>query len=96
MKAAINQIIETVAEEFGVMPKAITGRNRAEILCFARQAAMFLAWRHMGAAYTTLGYYFGRRRGSAILYARKSVPTLLETNKSFREAFRNIESKINL
>jgi len=96
MKTEITHIIELTAEEFGVMPKAIVGRNRAEVLCFARQAAMFLAWRHVGAADTTLGYYFGKRKGSAILYARKSVPTLLETNKAFRNAFMNIEEKINL
>lgn len=96
MKAAIYQIIETVAEEFGVIPKAIKGRSKTEVLSLPRMAAMHLAWRYLGASDRTVAHYFNRSKGYSIRYARETVPSLLETNKAFRTAYRNIEANLNL
>lgn len=96
MKAAINEIIETVAKEFGVIPNALKGKSKTGTLSVPRMAAMHLSWRHIGAADRTLAYYFNRKNGQCIRYARETVPTLLETNKAFRTAYRNIEAKLEL
>ena len=96
MKAAIDQIIQLTAEEFGVMPQAIRGRNKSEFLSLARQAAMHLCWRHIGFTDRTIAHHFGKRDGPAISWARKTVSSLMETNKAFRKSYQKIESKINL
>ena len=96
MKEAINQIIETVANEFGVMPNALKGKSKTGTLSIPRMAAMHLAWRNIGAADRTIAYYFKRKNGQCIRYARETVPTLLETNKAFRNAYRNVEAKLEL
>lgn len=96
MKTAINQIIEITAKEFGVVPRAILGRSKTEVLSFPRMAAMHLAWRYLGAADRTIAHFFARRKGDSIRYARQTVPTLLETNKAFRNAYQNIESNLDL
>jgi len=94
MKQAIEKIIETTAQEFGVVPRAIKGDSKIQSISFPRLAAMYLAWRYMGAADLTVAYYFNRKRGSSIRYARQTVPTLIETNKAFRKAYQNIEDKL--
>jgi hypothetical protein len=48
----------------------------------------------MGAADLTVAYYFNRKKGSCVRHARQTVPTLIETNKAFRKAYRNIEEKL--
>ena len=94
MKQIIEKIIETTALEFGVIPRAIKGRSKTEAISFPRLAAMYLAWRYMGAADLTVAYYFNRKKGSSVRHARQTVPTLIETNKAFRKAYRNIEEKL--
>ena len=94
MKQAINIIIETVAAEFGVFPRAIKGNSKTEAISFPRLAAIYLAWRYMGAADLTVAYYFNRKKGGCVRHARQTVPTLIETNKAFRKAYRNIEEKL--
>ena len=96
MKHQIDQIIETAAQEFGVGPNALKGKSKTEHLSLARLAAMHLAWRYVGAADRTISYYFNRKNGQCIRYARQTVPALIETNKTFASLYQNIESKINL
>lgn len=96
MKQIIEKIIEVTAQEFGVVPRAILGRSKTEVLSFPRMAAMHLAWRYLGAADRTVAHYFARKKGGSIRYARQTVPTLLETNKAFRKAYQNIEANLNL
>ena len=94
MKQAIEKIIETTAQEFGVFPMAIKGNSKTEAISFPRMAAIYLAWRYMGAADLTVAYYFNRKKGSSVRHARQTVPTLIETTKAFRKAYRNIEEKL--
>jgi len=96
MKHIIQQIIEIVAEEFGVIPNAIKGRSKIEELSLPRLAAMHLSWRYVGAADRTISYYFNRKNGQCIRYARQTVPTLIQTNKTFANLYKSSESKINL
>jgi len=96
MKQAIEKIIETTAKEFGVVANALKGRSKTEILSMPRLAAMHLSWRYVGASDRSIAHYFNRKNGQCIRYARQTVPTLIETNKTFANLYQNIESKINL
>jgi len=96
MKHQIDKIIETVAQEFGVIPNALKGKSKTEILSLPRLAAMHLSWRYVGASDRSIARYFNRKNGQCIRYARQTVPTLIETNKTFANLYQNIESKINL
>ena len=96
MKHIIQQIIEIVAEEFGVVPNALKGKSKTEIVSLPRLAAMHFSWRYVGASDTSIAHYFNRKNGQCIRYARQTVPTLIETNKTFANLYKNIESKINL
>ena len=96
MKEAINQIIETVANEFGITPEALRGATRVESIVIPRMTAMELVWKHCGVTYNTVAHHFGKRDHGTVLHARKRVYALLETNTAFANAYRNIESNLNL
>jgi len=93
MRSSINQIIETVAQEFGVTPRAILGDIRAEFIVIPRMAAMVLVRTHLGLKTTTVGYYFNRNH-STVSHAQKMFSQHYQTNKAFRKAYQNIEEKL--
>lgn len=93
MKAAINQIIEITAEEFGVTPRAIVGDIRAEFIAIPRMAAMVLVRTHLGLKTTTVGYYFNRNH-STVSHAQRRFSQHHQTNKAFRKAYQKIEEKL--
>lgn len=96
MKSAIDQIIQATAEEFGITPKALCGPTRAEAVAIPRMIAMELTWKHCGITYQTVAHHFGKRDHGTVLHARKRVHFMKANNKAFRQAYENIESKINL
>ena len=93
MKQAINTIIATVAEEFGVTPRAILGDIRADFIVIPRMAAIVLVRTHLGLKATTVGYYFNRNH-STVSHAQKMFSQHYQTNKAFRKAYQNIEEKL--
>jgi len=96
MKHAINTIISAVAEEFGITTKALCGKTRAEAVAIPRMVAMELVWKHCGITYQTVANHFGKRQHGTVFHARKRVHFMLDNNKAFATAYRNIEAKINL
>ena len=96
MKAAINQIIEATAKEFGISPKALCGKTRAESVAIPRMVAMELVWKHCGITYQTVANHFGKRDHGTVLHARKRVHFMRDNNKAFATAYRNIEENLEL
>ncbi len=67
-------VIQTVAEEFGVAPEALVGRGRALPLKKARQLAVVLCRRLIGGRYAELGEAFGGRSHATIISLVKNPP----------------------
>lgn len=70
-------VIDAVAEEYGVAPEALTGRGRAHALRLARQLAMALCRRLVGLRYAELGETFGGRSHATVITALKNIPSEL-------------------
>jgi len=94
MKNIIDQIIQTTASEFGITTRMILGKTKSQQASVPRLLAMYTAWTYLGVADRTIAYYFNRKHGDSVRYARNVVPTILETNKTFRKAYQNIEQKL--
>lgn len=71
---SLEDIIRGVAEEYGVAVEALTGRGRAQALRQARQVAIALCRRLVGARYSELGDAFGKRSHATIISAMKTMP----------------------
>lgn len=66
-------IIEAVAEEYGVTAEAVIGRGRAQALRSARQLAMALCRRLIGLRYAELGETFGGRSHATVITTLKNI-----------------------
>jgi chromosomal replication initiation ATPase DnaA len=47
--------------------------------------AHFIAKRKTTESLTTIGYYFGRKNHTTVLWSIKQINTFLETDKNFRK-----------
>ncbi len=66
-------IIQAVADEYGLTAEAITGRGRAIPVRKARQVAVILCRRVVGGRYAELGQTFGKRSHATIISAIKTA-----------------------
>ena len=70
-------VIQAVADEYGLTSDAIVGRGRAQTLRRARQLAMLLCRQLIGGSYAELGEVFGKRSHATIMTALKNIPAEL-------------------
>ncbi|MDR0362523.1 MAG: ATP-binding protein, partial [Planctomycetota bacterium] len=71
---ACADIVQAVADEYGISPEALTGRGRVALLRKARQTAMVLCRRLVSGGYAELGRYFGGRSHATVISAINTVP----------------------
>jgi len=74
-------IINTVAARYGYNIKEICGKKRDSQLVEARQIAMYLCRKLLGEAYAEIGYIFGGKDHSTVIYAVRKIEKLIVRNK---------------
>lgn len=67
-------VIQAVAEEFGLTAEAVVGRARSLPIKKARQVAIVLCRRLVGGRYADLGAAFGGRSHATIISVMKNLP----------------------
>lgn len=71
MLAEVEKIKREVSRKYGVMPKDIDGPNRERRIIRARYEAMYRVRKETSCSFPEIGYYFGRRDHSTVVYACK-------------------------
>lgn len=67
-------ILQAVAEEYGVTAEAVMGRGRSHAVRVARQLAVVLCRRLIGGRYAEIGEAFGKRSHATIISIVKKAP----------------------
>jgi chromosomal replication initiator protein len=73
----LRDIERAVCQLFQISPEALKSDIRARALAYPRMMAMYLARKHIGAAYNEIGRYFGNRNHSTVISAEKKVQSWL-------------------
>ena len=87
--AVVSLIVGAVAEAFGVRPKEILSRSRAEPAATARAVVMTLLL-NRGGTLTGIGRVLDRDHG-AVYYGRKKVKNLLSYDKRFKSQWSRVK-----
>ena len=69
----ITRIIQVTARRFKIEPEALTGHITSQKLVFPRWIAIYIAHRTTPASSNDLGFNFGGRDHSTILYALRQI-----------------------
>jgi chromosomal replication initiator protein len=77
----VRDVERVVCNLFQIKADAIKSESRAQALAYPRMIAMFLCRKHLGAAYSEIGRYFGGRNHTTVIAAEKKVNKWLKSEK---------------
>jgi len=78
------QIIQAVAEVFGLSPEELIGRGRSREVALPRQVAMYLMREEVNASLPQIGEALGGRDHTTVMYACEKVADMIERDDRLR------------
>ena len=86
-----DDIIQAVAQRFGLKQKDLLSKSRKQNLVQARQLAMYLVHKYTGISYVQIGRRFGGRDHTTVLHACNQVSLRISMEKDFRHEVEALE-----
>ena len=77
----LRDVERAVCQLFQVSAETLKSESRARATAYPRMLAMYLARKHVGAAYGEIGRYFGGRNHSTVISAEKKVERWLRASE---------------
>jgi len=93
---SIKTIQGAVCKVYDVSLEALLGSSKTRLLVTARQTAMYLARKLLGATYASIGATFGNRDHSTVIYACRKVIAEIKRNRDFAELIVQIERTLSI
>jgi chromosomal replication initiator protein len=78
------QVLQAVAEVFGLHPDELLGRSRSRDVALPRQVAMYLMREEVNASLPQIGEVLGGRDHTTVMYACEKVGDLIERDDRLR------------
>jgi chromosomal replication initiator protein len=94
-KLTENQILEAVADHFGVEVAAFEGKSRSRIIARPRQIAMYLLREETGASLPQIGALLGGRDHTTILYGCERIADLIEKDAEMRREVVSLRQQLH-
>ena len=81
----LQQILERVADEFGISSSELKTKHRSKNIVLPRQVAMYVTRQLTDASLPEIAKFFGGRDHTTILYACKKIKFSLEKNRDLKQ-----------
>lgn len=85
------QILKTIAHEYGVSLEELLSANRSQRIAFPRQIAMYMLREESELSLPKIGEILGGRDHTTIMYGHNKITDLLERDKNLRRKLVNIQ-----
>ena len=95
-EVGVDYIQKTVGEYFNISIDDMKAKTRKKEVVIARQVAMHFAKDYTNHSLKSIGYHFGGRDHSTVIYALQSVSDMIDTNSKFKYAMEELKKKIKL
>jgi chromosomal replication initiator protein len=89
------QIVETVADHFGVERAAFESRSRSRAIARPRQVAMYLLREETGASLPRIGALLGGRDHTTVLYGCERIADLIEEDAEMRREVVSLRQRLH-
>lgn len=93
-KITVDKIIRAVSAYFDIPPDVLIGISRHARTAFARQIAMYISRKYTGESLASVGYHFGDRNHSSVLYAYNKIQKRLREDSELRHVIEEIVKSI--
>lgn len=91
----IENIMQIVADYFGIQESLLLEKTRKKEIVIARQIAMYLAKQMTSHTVKSIGLHFGGRDHTTVLYSCKTIEEQLECDHITAQHVENIQRKID-
>jgi len=89
----MDEILNAVAEHYGVTPDELKARGRSKEVVRPRQVAMYLIRQLTGASLPEIGQFFGGRDHTTVLYATQKIGKLLAEDPELQRTVEGFENR---
>ncbi len=86
-----DQILRTIAQEYGVTLDDLLSQSRSQRVAFPRQVAMYMLREESELSLPKIGEILGGRDHTTIMYGHEKIADLLERDKNLRRKLVNIQ-----
>ncbi|MDO9512355.1 MAG: chromosomal replication initiator protein DnaA [Bacteroidales bacterium] len=93
---SIDYIQKVVCDYFNISMDMLNSKTRKRDIVQARQLAMYFAKEHTKSSLATIGLHCGNKDHATVLHACKTVSNLIETDKTFKTYYMDLEKRIKL
>ncbi len=88
------QVLQAVADVFGLSAEDLLGRSRSHDVSLPRQVAMYLMREEVNASLPQIGEALGGRDHTTVMYACEKVSDLIERDDRFRRQVLQIRERL--
>ena len=88
------QILNTIAREYGVSIEELLSPSRSQKFSFPRQIAMYMLREESELSLPKIGEMLGGRDHTTVMYGHEKITDLLETDKNLRRKIVNIQETL--
>ena len=89
-----NQVLEVVANYYGLTPNQLTGKIRTAQIVLARHIAMYLIKTYIGTPFTKIGFLFGGRDHTTVMNGVQKVENSLQDDATMQSAISELKTKL--
>ncbi len=89
----MDEILQVVAEHYGVSPAALKSKGRSKEVVLPRQVAMYLIRQITSASLPEIGAFFGGRDHTTVLYAIQKIDRLLGSDPELARTVEAFEKR---
>ncbi len=93
-QVTVEVVQQVISEHFGVKISDLKSERRTKSLAFARQVAMYLSRKMVGASYPTIGEKFGDRDHTTVLHAVSVIEKRREEDPGFQTTVETLQKRI--
>ncbi|MCI6643627.1 MAG: chromosomal replication initiator protein DnaA [Alloprevotella sp.] len=92
-EVTVDDIIASVAKQYGLRRADLRSKSRKQPIVRARQIAMYLCHKR-NMSYVAIGKEFGKRDHSTVSYGCEQVKHFLQTDKAYRREVEELEASL--
>jgi len=85
------QILNTIAQEYGISMEDLLSQSRSQRVAFPRQVAMYMLREESELSLPKIGEILGGRDHTTVMYGHDKITDLLERDKNLRRKIVNIQ-----
>ncbi|MBU0494510.1 MAG: chromosomal replication initiator protein DnaA [Chloroflexi bacterium] len=93
-KVTQEQVVQTVAEHFGLTPDELISRSRRQEIAQPRQIAMYLLREETNTSFAQIGQELGGRDHSTVHHGYEKITKVIQENEETRRAVMQIREKL--